>query len=99
MVKNCTLCQEPKNIIYWDYGLKTPIRLCYECILFLDWQTELKEILPKLHKCNICRGRYISKKNNPIKCGLCWAKYFNNMPEKQEEKIHIPEQQKVMAYV
>ncbi len=102
MTSNCTCCRKPQNIIYWDWTPGTSIKLCYSCLKFLGWDTELKEIMPQLHKCPECNKRYLSKKINPIKCGICWGKYFNNpvkKPHAEPINHHITAQTQVMAHV
>ena len=100
----CTCCQNPENLIYWDYehNSKTKIRLCYSCLKFLGWDTELKEILPKLKVCPVCKKRFTSKKPNPTKCGVCWRKFFGT-PLKDLimdiPKLPPLEQGELVAYV
>jgi hypothetical protein len=101
MTQTCTLCCQEKNIIYWDYDFfkKLSIRLCFECLKFLNWENELKQILPQLYKCPECGQRHLSKKPNPIKCGICWGKLY---PQPQQSELLIPSapiQKEVIEYV
>jgi hypothetical protein len=101
MTSTCILCRQNKNIIYWDYDFqnKYSIRLCYQCLKFLNWETEIKQILPQLNKCSECDEKYLSKKPNPIKCGICWGKLY---PQPQQSELLIPSapiQKGVIDYV
>jgi len=101
----CSLCIKTKNIIYYDYEFysKSSVKLCYSCLKMLGWGTELKELLPRLHTCPECHQKYISKKANPIKCGVCWSKYFGTYGARLIDVLEgLPEekpQHELMAYV
>ena len=72
----CSRCSKEKNIVYYDYCKDFRLRLCYSCLQELGWKEDLKQILPKLHICPECSSRYLSNRQNPKECGLCWKKIF-----------------------
>jgi hypothetical protein len=89
-IQPCSHCGEKKPIVWSDYCYPNlEIKVCYSCLCFLGWTTEIQRILPYLHKCPECKNHYISKKVNSKKCYVCWDKVFNPVQIKSEGVIDV----------
>lgn len=87
----CSHCGLAKNIVYRDYAPGVSIKICYSCLIILDWKVELADLLPNIMICPMCAERYLPKKQNSIRCPLCWIgrtkiTFKLNKPEAQTQK-------------
>ena len=83
----CNLCKGNKNIMWSDWvpgasrpkSKGFPIKLCYECLIFIGWDFEITPLLPRIRTCPECQQKYVFRKESTaIRCGLCWNKFINN---------------------
>jgi len=85
----CTCCSKNKNIVYKSYEAPFSINLCWDCLVRMDWQFEMKDIMPKLLSCSICRQKFIPKLNSKNKCSVCWQVELGYI--KPKPQIKLPE--------
>jgi hypothetical protein len=88
MIIPCSHCSKTNPIVYndYDFGSKTSIKLCWDCLKFLGWNTEMGDLFPLVKKCNGCKQFYLSRKASSTKCYVCWNEFFN--PKIKLEVIH-----------
>jgi len=79
MIIPCSHCNKTNPIVYndYDFGSKTQICLCWDCLGFLGWETEMRRLFPIAKKCPECKQFFLSKKPTATKCYVCWNAFFN----------------------
>lgn len=102
----CNLCNLEKPIVWNDYAFAVhnsspplkavSINLCYPCLVYLDWQIDIQQIMPKLLTCIQCQEKFIPKNANQIKCSCCWKKYFQAKEKSIVQVKYSYEQQEVL---
>ncbi len=90
IVPSCSCCGKQNPIVYSDYEFKDKlqIKLCWDCLSVLGWNTEMGILFPHVKKCGDCKQLYLSKKADSKKCYVCWNNFFNpkiNVTEIEEE--------------
>jgi hypothetical protein len=79
----CSLCKKESPIVWsdWDYQDKEKIQLCYECVELMQWKNHLKQILPYVQVCPVCKKKFLSKRTDNKMCYVCWHYFFNKHKE------------------